>query len=84
MADDPRVNRLLGALPELDWHRVRHQLEPVTLELHCSMTAVSSMSVRAPSPFISAITLGSINRYAAKPVSRPSTMRLVSWRSRPL
>jgi CRP-like cAMP-binding protein len=31
MADDPRANRLLAALPELDWHRVRHQLEPVTL-----------------------------------------------------
>lgn len=31
MADDPRLNRLLAALPDLDWHRVRHQLEPVSL-----------------------------------------------------
>ena len=31
MAHDPRLNRLLAALPDLDWHRVRHQLEPVTL-----------------------------------------------------
>lgn len=31
MADDPRNNRLLAALPDVDWHRVRHHLEPVTL-----------------------------------------------------
>jgi len=31
MADDPRRNRLLAALPDLDWHRLRHHLEPVTL-----------------------------------------------------